>query len=104
MSRKYTTKDVRRMVELYEEQLHEAGIMSPTQRLHYESGSPTYDRAHRLALMTDDGKGAHFRPILGDDYLGWTCEEAWRTVQQRYRTVSDMVQVLTEQGRWEVPT
>jgi hypothetical protein len=81
MSRSVTIKDLEHMFEMYAAEVANAGGVPDGARLVLSHGSKTYGRAFRVHLTGDGSKpdvynSAHFRPMIGNDYLGMTKYEA----------------------------
>ena len=99
MSYKITTKDLERQHSQYVSALKDLGMLPEGYRIVLEHGSKTYGRAFRIALTGcavwneetqrydyPNGSG-HSYPPTGDDYLGMTKAEAYRTLNAITRTL-----------------
>ena len=92
MSERITTKDLDRQLTQYVNALKDLEMLPAGHRIVLDHGSKTYGRAFRIALTGEpvynvekgwyeypNGSGHSFPPT-GDDYLGMTKAEAYRTL------------------------
>ena len=113
-----TRKDLDQALERHVAALAHVGIVYDG-RLVLSIGSKTYGNAYRLNLtgvmdrcqgrprtVTHDGchecggtresrSSAHYRPPVGDDYLGMTAREAYDTLTARTRTIYDTARAIS---------
>lgn len=107
-----TVTHVRSALERYASACKEAGLIPEGMHVHMEEGSQTYGRAWHVYLTGDmvkdaDGRPTYpkgsgcSRPPCGDDYLGWTAEEARAALLDRtqgMRAVLDRMGSQSEKG------
>lgn len=92
-----TRKNLEGTFASYVDTLRRYGL-HPDGKLVLSIGSKTYGRAYRINLVPP-GESGHYRPGIGDDFLGMTTREAWETLADRRRIVADVVQILEDSGR-----
>tara|TARA_R110000803_G_scaffold56935_2_gene114547 strand:- start:17157 stop:17462 length:306 start_codon:yes stop_codon:yes gene_type:complete len=95
MSYTVTTKDLDRIFEIYATEIAAAGGVPDGARLILSHGSQTYGRAFRVNLTGDGTKpdvynSGHFKPLIGNDYLGMTKYEADQTLRTVLRVLWDV--------------
>ena len=97
-----TIKDLDHIFEIYAAAVKDAGGVPEGSKLVLSHGSKTYGRAFRVHL-TGDGthpekyNSAHYRPEIGDDFLGMTKNEADAVIRDRLRVIWDMKRIQNEQ-------
>lgn len=85
-----TAKDVRRAFENHVDALIHHGLHDPAEgRYVLSEGSKTYGNAFRINFIPS-GETGHYRPKVGDDFLGWTKREAYDRLTERTRTIVDV--------------
>jgi len=95
VSHSVTIKDLNHIFKIYAEQVDKAGGVPDGAKLILSLGSKTYGRAFRVNLTGDGTKpdvynSGHFRPLIGDDYLGMTKYEADQTLRTVLRVLWDV--------------
>jgi hypothetical protein len=98
-SERITMTDLRRALEQHVNALAAAGITYEG-RLGINEGSKTYGRAFRLyrtGIDRGEPTSAHYRPPVGDDYLGMTKRDAYDELTGRTRVLWDVAAARREQ-------
>lgn len=86
-----TVADVRRAFDAHVLALHNVGITHDPLILTEGEGELI---AYRINTRRDNG--AHDHPPVGDDYLGNTARDAYRTLTERNRVIYDVHRALKE--------
>ena len=97
-----TQEDVDKQFERLNREIQRWGLLHGSERLGMENGSKTNGRAYRLFVMISASSG-HYRPPVGEDFLGVTLREAYNELASRSRTLEDARYALSRQGRWVEP-
>lgn len=96
-----TTKQLDQLFWIWAEAVDNIGGIPDGSRLYLTHGSKTNGIAYRQHLTGDGTKpekynSAHFRPIVGDDFLGMTKTEAFDKIQAMLTVLWDMKRLARE--------
>ena len=90
-----TEKNLDQTFALWSDIVRAQGGIPRGMRLVLTHGSKTYGIAFRQHLTGDDSGNSkfgtgHYRPYVGDDYLGMTKTEAWQTLSTMISVARDI--------------
>jgi hypothetical protein len=93
-----TKQDVDNAFQRYVQICTENNLTTPDREIQLTHGSKTNGIAFRVYTVGRDrtlpGWSGHSRPPAGDDFLGMTKAEAYATLQERNRTIADVLDAL----------
>ena len=94
----YTKKDVEAAFQRYVRLCRDNDLVTEGREIQLTHGSKTNGIAYRVYTVGRDrtipGWSGHSRPPVGDDFLGMTKAEAYATLQERNRTITDTLEQL----------